>query len=395
MRRLQNGFRNGFRGRASRMRALAVAFALVAAALFSVMEAGTFTAALFSSPKASAQAVSTAPGSPAPMPAGLIAPEEWRRYRDRFITAGRVVDDGNGNISHSEGQGYAMMLSVMAGDRATFAALWSFVRTELLIRDDGLAAWRWNPATRPHVTDINNASDGDILIAYALLLAADAWGDAGFARDAQQIVAALSKHAVMKSGGRMLLMPGVAGFGPRERTDGPVVNPSYWIFEALARFGTLKAGAQPWGGLTKSGLDLIDRSRFGPAGVPVEWVSLRDGERPRPAERFPNEYGYNALRIPLYLLRAGIDAPERLERFRRLWSGNGRPAPAIIRADTGEVTYRLSDPGYAMIVAALDCALDRAPVPDALRDFRPTLYYPSTLHLLGLALVRQRYPQCL
>ncbi|MEG9529489.1 MAG: glycosyl hydrolase family 8, partial [Hyphomicrobiales bacterium] len=42
----------------------------------------------------------------------------WRAYRSRFITdQGRVVDTANGQISHSEGQGYGMLLAVAAGDR--------------------------------------------------------------------------------------------------------------------------------------------------------------------------------------------------------------------------------------------------------------------------------------
>jgi endo-1,4-beta-D-glucanase Y len=41
-----------------------------------------------------------------------IAPEDWAAYRDRFVMAdGRVVDDANGGISHSESQGYGLLLA--------------------------------------------------------------------------------------------------------------------------------------------------------------------------------------------------------------------------------------------------------------------------------------------
>ncbi|MBB3809632.1 glycosyl hydrolase family 8 [Pseudochelatococcus contaminans] len=325
----------------------------------------------------------------------LISPDEWQQYRSRFITSGRVVDDANGNISHSESQGYGMLLAVLANDPATFDALWSFVRTDLLIRDDGLVAWRWDPKSQPHVTDVNNASDGDILIAYALLLGADKWGRPELAASARKIISALAQHSVSQIGGQPMLMPGVEGFGPGTRNDAPVVNPSYWIFEALPLFSKVDNGKDVWNQLTKSGLDLIDESRFGPAGIPPEWVSLRDPARPMLADGFPEEYGYNALRIPLYLLRAGIDDRKRLERFRAMWTRNGRPAAGIIDVATGRSTHMLKDPGYEIIAAALSCALDGTPIPDNLKQFSPTLYYPSTLHLLGLSLVRERYPQCL
>ena len=37
---------------------------------------------------------------------GTITPADWEAYRSRFVEdSGRVVDNANGNISHSEGQG--------------------------------------------------------------------------------------------------------------------------------------------------------------------------------------------------------------------------------------------------------------------------------------------------
>jgi endoglucanase len=53
----------------------------------------------------------------------------WRIYADRFITAdGRVVDNANGNVSHSEGQGYAMLLAERLDDRDTFAKIWLWTK---------------------------------------------------------------------------------------------------------------------------------------------------------------------------------------------------------------------------------------------------------------------------
>src|SRR5262249_22467996 len=87
----------------------------------------------------------------------VITPEEWAAYAEHFVSPeGRVIDTANGNISHSEGQGYGLLLAVLADDRAAFERIWSFTRTELMIRPDGLAAWRWEPDTAPHVTDPNN-----------------------------------------------------------------------------------------------------------------------------------------------------------------------------------------------------------------------------------------------
>ncbi|VTN12488.1 Endoglucanase precursor [Raoultella terrigena] len=37
----------------------------------------------------------------------------WESYKSRFMMAdGRIVDTGNGSVSHTEGQGFAMLLAV-------------------------------------------------------------------------------------------------------------------------------------------------------------------------------------------------------------------------------------------------------------------------------------------
>ncbi|MGH7860175.1 MAG: glycosyl hydrolase family 8, partial [Candidatus Binatia bacterium] len=72
---------------------------------------------------------------------------EWLAYRERFVTPeGRVVDTGNGGISHSEGQGYAMFLAVSFGDRAAFERIWRWTKETLQVRADKLFAWKWEPA---------------------------------------------------------------------------------------------------------------------------------------------------------------------------------------------------------------------------------------------------------
>jgi endoglucanase len=149
---------------------------------------------------------------------------EWSLYKARFLDrGGRIVDNGNGGISHSEGQGYGLLLSYLAGNRADFELIWRFTSSEMLLRDDGLAVWKWDPSATPHVTDANNATDGDLLIAYSLALAGAAWGNSTYIATATRMAQALLQKAVVVHGGRTLLMPGSTGFSARDRTDGPVL----------------------------------------------------------------------------------------------------------------------------------------------------------------------------
>jgi endo-1,4-beta-D-glucanase Y len=321
--------------------------------------------------------------------AGTVAPEDWAAYRDRFVLPdGRVVDDANGGISHSEGQGYGLLLAYSAGDRGTFERIFDFTRNQLLIRDDGLAAWKWDPRANPHIVDVNNASDGDILIAYALGLAGKDWGEPRYTEAATRLATAIGTNLLIEANSRVVLKPGVVGFTPPDRPDGTiVVNPSYWVFEAFPMLKEL-APEFAWDELAASGAEIVAAARFGSAELPADWVSI-SSKGLEPAEGFPAVFGYNAIRIPLYLIRAGLGGAF-LDPFA---ARDQRGEPALVELTTGASGDRLTDPGYRMIDALVACSRG-TPVPEELLSFAPTAYYPSTLHLLGLSYLTSRKGQC-
>lgn len=328
-----------------------------------------------------------------PAKPGNLSPAQWQPWRERFVTGdGRVVDNANNNISHSEGQGYGLLLAVLAQDRPTFMRIWGFTRRELLLRDDGVAVWRWDPTSAPHVNDVNNASDGDILIAYSLALAGERWSAPDLTAAAQDLATAIGRVLVKHVGDRAVLLPAAKGFGADERPDGPVINLSYWIFEALPVLARL-APDTDWIALGDSGRDLVRAARFGSAGLPANWISLHSAA-PTPALGFDRVFGYDAIRIPLYLVRAGIVDPVLLAPFAKAWSATA-DTPSVVNLADGRATETLADPGYRMIAATVACALDHKPIQASLRTPTPTSYYPSTLHLLALASVAQNHPECL
>ncbi len=323
-----------------------------------------------------------------------LPPAFWEAYKGAFLRdEGRIVDDANGGISHSEGQGYGMLLAVEFNDPGTFARLWDFTRTQLLIRDDGLAAWKWDPAANPHVVDVNNATDGDILIGWALSAAAARWNRPDYLTAAQKLVRAVADHMVIDVAGAAMLLPGAQGFTAADRPDGPVVNPSYWVFGAFPSFAILTPDRN-WNAVTQAGLQLVNRSRFSGWKLPSDWVSLAAPDKPQPAEGFDPVFGYNSLRIPLYLLDAGIVDRQMLAPFDRAMNGAQAAPVQLVDVKTGEVVQQLTDPGYRVLGSLLGCALRGTAIPADLRRFEPTQYYPSTLHLFALSVAARRYPQC-
>lgn len=276
-------------------------------------------------------------------PSGRLA---WIRYKERFIDpSGRVIDTGNGNVSHSEGQGYAMVLAVAADDKLAFERIWQWTRQHLMVRSDGLLSWRWSPASTPPITDPNNASDGDILVAWALAEAGSRWAKDDYTRASRTLAMSIGKRLLVVTDGRHLLMPGATGFSAEEHPDGYVVNLSYWVFPALLRLSHV-APEVPWSKLSGTGLDLSSQAAFGPHKLPPDWLALTANGL-KPAKGFATVFGHDSIRIPLYLIWAGKNDHILVQRLAALW--NKPTAFSTIELATGIPLWRFDDPGYAAI----------------------------------------------
>lgn len=323
-----------------------------------------------------------------------IAAGAWLVYQHNFVTdEGRVVDNRAGGISHSESQGYGMLIAESANDRQAFDQIWTWTRANLFVREDGLASWRWDPKQIPAITDRNNATDGDLLIAWALMRAGQRWSEPDLQREARRISQAIAGRATLNTDHGLVLLPGVQGFGPKEQSDGPVVNMSYWIFPALAELGRLSDGF-PARDLMESGIALLRDSRFGPARLPADWLSL-SGPAPRPASGYPSQFGYDAIRVPLYLAWYSRDYPDILEIFASHWKQYGSASMSVVELATATRLSPMPDPGYQAVAALVECSLGRRPDVALLSDFSSQDYYPSTLHVLSLMAIAERYPTCL
>jgi endoglucanase len=317
----------------------------------------------------------------------------WQEWKRRFLTdQGRVVDTANGQMSHSEGQGYGMALAVAAADRVAFERIWAWTRANLMVRPDELVAWRWEPDKRAGIGDVNNASDGDILIAWALTEAAEFWGEVSYRIAGRRIAVEVSRKTfLLKTAFGAIILPAVLGFTGEERPDGPVVNLSYWVFPALERL-KIVAPEVDWKGVTQSGLDLLKAARFGKEKLPPDWLSLKDG-KPAPAQNFPVSFGYDAIRAPLYMAFAGIGERDHYAPFVALWRGGAATRKLDLATGAGEA---LPEGGYRAPSALVLCAATGAKFPPELRRAEANEhYYPATLRLLALAGARMRYPACL
>ena len=85
--------------------------------------------------------------------------EEWEAFKSLYVSPdGRVVDTANQDSSHSEGQGWGLILAEAFDDEASFNRILGWTRRELRRPFDNLHAWAWRPgrapAMKPHVDHI-------------------------------------------------------------------------------------------------------------------------------------------------------------------------------------------------------------------------------------------------
>ena len=241
---------------------------------------------------------------------GPPAETDWQVFKSLFVqTDGRVIDTGNGGVSHTEGQGVTMLLAVQNNDRATFDAVWKWTQTTLQVRSDKLLAWRWVPGAG--VADTNNATDGDLFIAWALVRASRKWNEPQYLASAKEIAVDIRAKLLRTSSRGVVLLPGAVGF---EKTQGVVLNLSYWVIPAFDELAQADPSAD-WAALKSTGVGLLAQARFGRWGLPPDWMMAGSTLTPYDNMRF----GYAAVRVPLYLLWGKVDTPALLLPFQTYW----------------------------------------------------------------------------
>lgn len=332
-------------------------------------------------PTASGAGLRMPPSAPLRATASEADQREWLGFRERFMTAeGRIIDTANEGISHSEGQGYAMLIAEWADDRESFERLLNWTRANLSRPSDNLFAWRWNPAHRPAVRDKNNASDGDLMIAWALLRAADRWHVPAWRALAERIGRDILRLCVRHVGGRTVLLPGATGF---DRSDRVMLNPSYYHLGAIRALARVVPDSN-WARLDADGRWLMEVARFGRWNLPADWVDLSraDGTVRPSADRAPR-FSWDAIRVPLFLAWAGHGSVPAVGAVYQFWAQarpERLPAWADLRANT--LSPYTGHAGVAAVAALSFAALSGRP-PQLPSQAEATDYYGGALVLLS------------
>lgn len=257
----------------------------------------------------------------APAPSPEIG--EWTYFKEHFISSdGRVIDHFQHDLSHSEGQGYGMLLAVKFEDRQQFDKLLKWTADNLQVRRDALSAWGWGkrPNEEWNVIDYNNATDGDVLIAYALIQAGQKWQQKAYTKHAADIVQSLRSHMAVKLNDRTFLLSGYYGFSDAK---GLVLNPAYQMLPAYQAFAKID-DRKFWEKIHRDAQFLLEAATKNAKGLPADWMLAEPGGSIKIYTDKSARFSYEAIRVPLYLAWAKLPPPAGAKTVLDYYQKNGR-----------------------------------------------------------------------
>lgn len=239
--------------------------------------------------------------------------DAWKqRYLTEACGAGRYVVLSNtrtGNLTVSEAHGYGMILAaLMAGHdphaRRIFDGMVTYAREHPTALHDHLMAWYQNKSCAD-ADGNDSASDGDLDIAFALLLADKQWGSCGaidYRAEALQVLVDIAGGTLDPTRSIVLLGDWV-GLG--DATYGDATRTSDFMPDHYRSFFDADSDAL-WNGLRTSTYQIVDdmQTSFSPVTglLPDFVVDALSSPTPAPAFFLEGDtdgaYSYNACRDP-------------------------------------------------------------------------------------------------
>ena len=306
---------------------------------------------------------------------------DWLSFKSRFVAAdGRVIDTGNNNVSHSEGQSYGMLFSVAFNDQATFDLISAWTAHNLARPADALHVWRYLPNQRDHTPDYNNATDGDLLIAMALNRAATLWGRPDDRQSATAIARDIRQLLISNAGSRLVLLPAINGF---VKKNAIILNLSYYNFVAFRELNAIDPSPL-WQVLELDGLSLMQAARFGRWQLPPDWLSVSLGSAPVAiAPGWAPLCSFDAIRVPLNLTWAQDMSSDINAAFESFWSEAASYQPAWANLATNAVSPYAAPSGMVAVKSITAAAAPQMGLPTLPSVQQSTDYYSAALTLLS------------
>jgi hypothetical protein len=176
---------------------------------------------------------------------GQIA-KAYQTWTTNFVRSNTVIAPEQSNVVTSESMGYGMMIAAAIGDKAAFDKFWGYVQGKL---SGGLMTWKEGQN--------GSASDGDLDIAYALMMAGAQWGGS-YASSGMSMGSAIASNDIVSG-----IVRGGSSFKDAN------FNPSYFIPAAMRKLGIALGGNY---GFVNTNISA------GAARVPTDWANPSNGQ---------------------------------------------------------------------------------------------------------------------
>ena len=154
----------------------------------------------------------------------------YTSWKNTFLTTGgapagalRVQRPSNQGDTVSEGIGYGMLAAVYMNDQPTFDSLWKYGQAHFNTK--GLMSWHITAGgSLVNSGDPGSASDGDVDMIWALIMASDQWSSTTYLTAAGNMIQAMRQNSIGPDG---LLKPGDT-WGGTTLTDPSYFSPAYF-----------------------------------------------------------------------------------------------------------------------------------------------------------------------
>ncbi|MGY6705010.1 glycosyl hydrolase family 8 [Roseinatronobacter sp.] len=318
----------------------------------------------------------------------------WNSWKAAYLASdGRVIDGVQRDASHSEGQGYGMVLATVFGDAASFQSMFQWTERNLAIRPDPLLAWRWLPGQGNPVPDRNNASDGDLFYAWALVRAAQRFENRSYLARAQEIAQALAEKCIAPrpdATDQTVFLPAAFGFTHDTHVT---INPSYYMPVAMRELAAA-TGVSALAICAQQGEALL--AQIAAEGLVPDWIDIT-ANGVRGAQSLSPNAGYEALRVPLFMIWSRVPQHPAVQRMVAVYERTVQPGigvPTVIEPLSGVVLETSADMGYQALAGLAMCS-GRKSLGATIPPFTPNQpYYPATLQLFAMIAANETLPEC-
>jgi endo-1,4-beta-D-glucanase Y/4-amino-4-deoxy-L-arabinose transferase-like glycosyltransferase len=231
----------------------------------------------------------------------LILKNTWQKYKETFLIDGNRVIDPQSKNTTSEGQSYALLRALWSDDMTTFDNVWRWTKTNLQIREkDKLLAWR---KLENGTVELENATDGDIDVSLALLLASKKLKNINptisqlYQNEGTLIIQDIWKNRVVRLGDKLAVLP----FTSTKEKGYEIINASYFSpahYRVFAEFDK----ANQWSNLAFDSYQILNELHKNHVLIP-NWSKFNysTGQYEDATETMntptANEFGYDAMRV--------------------------------------------------------------------------------------------------